>query len=168
MTSIILHLLDSAKYIEGVIKIFKTVPKSRSVIYVTTNKPYSVITSVFKKKGIKTDKIFFVDCISKHLKESGKEPSNCIFIESPQNLTAISIAITKLLAGLSGPKMLFFDSLSILLIYNDSKTISKFSNFLFNKMRSFDVDSVMIALESDEGKDVIRQIASFADEVKKW
>jgi len=100
------------------------------------------------------------------LKEKPKEVNNCVFINSPQNLTAISIAVNEAIKSMKGKRMLFFDSLSILMIYNDASTLGKFSNFLLNKMRASDVDTVMIALESDTSKDIVKQIGSIADEVK--
>ena len=55
---------------------------------------------------------------------------------------------------------------TIIVVKNDSNTIGKFSNFLLNKMRASDVDTIMLALESDADKNIIKQIESFSDEVK--
>lgn len=167
MAKIVLHIMDSSKYFQGVVSLLKKDVKGKSIVYVTTNKPYKFIVNTFRKKGVNPDKIFFIDCISKHIKENIEELANCVFIESPQNLTAISIAVNESLKNMKGKKVLFFDSLSVLLIYNDSNTVGKFSNFLLNKMRTLDVETIVLALESDAGKDVIKQIESFADEVKK-
>lgn len=89
-------------------------------------------------------------------------------MESPQSLTYIGIAINESVKRLSGEKVLLLDSLSTLLIYNDANAIAKFSNFLINTMRSLDVDTSILALESDINKDTIKQIESFADEVKRY
>jgi hypothetical protein len=92
---------------------------------------------------------------------------NCVFIESPQNLTSISIAISEAVKGLEGKKVLFLDSLSVMLIYNDANTLGKFSSFLLNKMRVSDVDAVVLALGSDMDSKLIKQIEAIVDEVRK-
>lgn len=165
--TIVLYTLKSEKYLEGLIKILKKEAKNKNVIFVTTNKPYDHLINVLKERGMKSNKIFFIDCISKHVGIK-KEPENCIFVESPQNLTAITIAITSSIKHLLGKKILLLDSLSALLIYNSAETIGEFSNFIINKLRSYGVDMVILALESDINKDIIKQIESFADEVKRW
>jgi len=165
MSKIILNVIKPEKYFEEVSKIIKK-QSSKNIIYITTNKPYSFIVNSFKKNKINTDKIFFIDCISKQIKEKTNDEGNCVFIQSPQDLTTISIAANEAIKKISGNKILFLDSLSVLLVYNDSNTIGKFSNFLLNKMRASDVDTIMLALESDADKNIIKQIESFSDEVK--
>ena len=168
MAKVILNIMDPNKYFDGIVKILKKNPSQKNVIYVTTNKPYATIVNSLKSKSIKTENILFIDCISKQIKQdTSKEADNCIYIGSPQNLTAISIAVNESIKSMKGKKMLLLDSLSILLIYNDANTIGKFSNFLLNKMRAADVDTVVLALESDANKDIIKQIESFVDEVQK-
>ena len=166
MVKVSLYVLDSGKYFEGVAKLVKAAER-KNIVYVTTNKPYNFVMNAFKKKGINTDKIFFIDCISSQAKEKATYAKNCVFINSPQNLTALSIAVSEAVKSIKGSKILFLDSLGVLLIYNDANTVGKFSNFLLSKMRMNDVDAVMLALESDAEKDVVKQIESVVDEVKK-
>lgn len=168
MAKIQLQIINPERYFEGIINVIKKEYKTKNIIYVTTNRPFNLIKNSLLGKGINTDKILFVDCISKYIKEKKKtENDNCILIGSPQNLTAISIAVDEATKIIKGKKILLLDSLSVLLIYNDANTISKFSNFLMNKMRASDVDTIVMALESDSDKDVIKQIESFADVVKR-
>jgi KaiC/GvpD/RAD55 family RecA-like ATPase len=166
MTKTSLYIIKPEKYIDGLIKILKATTKNISIIYITTNRPYRYLVKMFGEHKIPTDKIFFIDCISKNvgLEEKAK---NCVIVESPQNLTAIAIAINESVKYIVGKKILFLDSLSALLLYNNPETIGKFSNFLINKMRSYEIDTIMLVLESDVSKDIIQKIESFADEVKK-
>ena len=166
MVKTILYVLKPQNYFENVIDIFKSEIKEYSIIYVTMSKPYSHILNLFREAKIKTDKIFFIDCISAQvLKNVQKAPDNCIFVESPQNITAIGIAISESVAKLPGEKLLFVDSLSTLLMYNESKIVGKFSNFIINKMRTEEVNTSIFALESDTDKDTIKTIETFVDEV---
>ncbi len=168
MSEVVLYIIDAEKYFEGLVSILKNSNAKKEIIYVTTNKPYKNIMDILNKRKIKIKKVFFIDCISRHIGDKlGVEPDNCIFIEGPQNLTTLSIAINEAVKRLSGNKVLLLDSLSTLLLYNDARTIGQFTNFFINKMRAADVETIMLALESDVDKDVIKQIQSFSDKVKK-
>ncbi len=164
MASIELHLISATKYFEGIVDILKK-HKSENVIYVTTNKPFVVLLNTLKSKKVDTKKMFFVDCISKNIGEKSEDVDNCVFLETMQSLTAISIAIHEATEHMGGKKLLLIDSLSILLMYNDANTVAKFSNFVMNKMRGLDVNTVVIALESDAEKAVLKQIATYADTI---
>jgi len=168
MAKTILIIIPPEKYFRGVLSLLKREVKKENIIYVTINKPLSHLTNLFKRERINTDKIFFIDAISKHVGVKEEEPKNGLFLESPAQITELSIVINKATEHLPGKKTIFFDSLSTLLIYNDESSIGKFSNFIINKMRSKDISTIMIALESDMDKKVIKLITSFVDEVKKW
>lgn len=170
MTNAILYIINPENYFKKIIGILKKELKGETLIYVTTNKPYSNLKNLFKKGGVKGE-IFFVDCISKMVLGKSiteEEIEDCIFVESPQSLTSLSIAINESLKHISGKKTLLLDSLSTLLIYNDASTIGRFSNFLINKLNAFDVSVIVLTLESDIDKDIIRKIQSFVDEVKHF
>ncbi len=167
MKNVTLCLIEPEKYFSHIIKILKSQTEIKNMIYVTTNKPYSNLITIFKEHKIKYNKIFFIDCISGHVGIKA-ESENCIFLDSPQNLTAISIAINESLKNIPEPKVLLLDSLSTLLLYNSAETIGKFSNFLINKIRTYKIQMLLIALESDTNKDVIQKIESFTDEVKRY
>ncbi len=167
MSKTTLYVIDSGKFFDGVTKVLKKESKKRNIIYVTTNKPYKSLVNSLEDKKIKTDNIFFIDCISKEVGESGKDEDNCLYLDSPKSLTSMSIAINESIENIDGEKTLILDSLSTLLIYNDARTMGKFSNFLVNKMRSLEADAVILTLESDVDKDIIKKIQSFVDKVER-
>ncbi|MFH1056072.1 MAG: hypothetical protein V1744_08275 [Candidatus Altiarchaeota archaeon] len=168
MVRTVLYLINPERYFEGVVSIFKHEIGDRYAVYVTTNKPYNHIINLFKEEGIDTSRIFFIDCITREV-STGKipEPPNCLFVESLQDMTAIAIAINTGIEHLPGHKILLLDSLSTLLLYNDSKVVGQFSNFLLNKLRIQEMDGIMLALESDMDHTIIKTIESFMDEVRK-
>jgi len=83
-------------------------------------------------------------------------------------LTGLSIAITKAIENFPGEKMLFLDSLSTMLLYNNEEVIGKFSNFILNKMRLQNISTIMLTLYADADKKIIKTISNFVDEVKTW
>jgi KaiC/GvpD/RAD55 family RecA-like ATPase len=167
MPETVLYIIDPEKYFQGVLKILETL-KGKNIIYISANKPYSHMVSILKKHGIDTEKFFFIDCITSQLGLlANEEPSNCIFIKGPQNLTEISIAINECLDKMPGEKILLIDSISTLIFYNDPEVIGKFSHFFINRMQFSGITTVILALESDINKDVLRQVESLAEEVKR-
>ncbi|MCX6695843.1 MAG: hypothetical protein NTU61_06065 [Candidatus Altiarchaeota archaeon] len=167
----IVYIIDAEKYFEGVINILSKDVVGNDIIYVTTNKPYGHLIRTLEKNGVKTDRIFFVDCISKYVGEVQDNKDNCLFVDSPHSLTDMVIAVGVRLKSVEHKvekKILILDSLSTLLLYNDAKTVGQFSNFVINKMRQFNVDTIILALDTDMKTDIVRSIQSFADEIKKY
>ena len=166
MAKTVLYILKPETYFKDLMALLKR-NKDKQIIYVTTNKPYKYLVGMLKKTGFSPDKTFFVDCISKHIgEEPDPEPDNCIFVEGPDTLTSIGIAVNKSIEHLEGKRILLLDSLSVLLIYNDANTVAKFSNFVISKLRAADIEAAILALESDVDKDIVKQLESIVDEVR--
>jgi len=167
MPKTILQIAPSTQYFKkvcGTLK--KLLGAKKSLIYVTTNKPYTHIENLLKKENVTTKETFFIDCISKTVGSVPKEePKNCLFINGPQEITGLSLAISQATKSLPGDKIILFDSLSTLLIYNSEHTIGKFSNFIINKLRYQNISTILIVLDSDAEKRIIKTIESFVDEV---
>lgn len=167
MPKTLLYIIKPERYFEGVLKILAGL-KGKTVIYITANKPYAYLAEFLKEKGIDSSNFFFIDCVTYHiLNKTENEPPNCIFVKSPQNLTEISVAINECIEATSGEKVLLIDSLSTLLFYNDQDTIGKFSHFFISKMQLSGLGSIVLALESDMGKDIIQRIEALSEEVIK-
>lgn len=163
MASTILYLVNPENYLAGVLKIVLSL-KSKIVIYVTANRSYYYLSDFFKSKGFEVSNFFFIDCTGTAQERDAK---NCVFVNSPQNLTEISIAINELAEEVKGDKVLLLDSLSTLLIYNDAEVIGKFSHFFINKLHLSGISTIILALESDLNKDLIMKIESMSDEVNR-
>lgn len=139
---------------------------SLSGIYVTVNKPYTTITNLLNEKNIDPSRIFFIDAISKDRDTEIDEQDNVMFVESPQNLTDISIVLTEAVETMPDTeKFVFFDSMSILTIYNDNKTVTKFAHYLTGKMRKWNVAGVIISVEDEMNDELISHLTQFCDNV---
>ncbi|HLC51586.1 MAG TPA: hypothetical protein VJH90_04430 [archaeon] len=168
MADIILYSVSPEKYFACVVSILKSEGKGRRVIYVTTNKPYSQLVSMLKTHGISAESFFFIDCITKYT--GGRidpKATNCIFVENPQSLTVMNIATVEALKSIDGSKMVFFDSLSTLSLYNGQQTMGQFSHFIISKLRTLDVDAVFLSIESDIKEDEMKHVASLVDGVRE-
>ncbi len=136
-----------------------------SVVYVSITKPYDSITDILEEKGIDSEEIFFIDCMSKAQEENtATRAKNCVFID-PRNLTNISIAISEAIENLpeDEDKLVVFDTLSALRVYNEDKPLQQFSQFLTSKMRDWEVKSVILTLEEEMDDDVVARVSQFCD-----
>ena len=167
---VVLVLTNAEKYLSTTIEILKDliIEKKYPCIYVTINKPYGALLNTLKKHKINTGKIFFIDLISKMTKTAVDGAKDCLFIGSPESLTELSIAISESIKNVpENNKFIFLDSLSTLLIYNQTGTVTKFAHFLTGKMKAEGVETIIISLEKEMDEKLVSQISTFVDKVIK-
>jgi KaiC/GvpD/RAD55 family RecA-like ATPase len=163
---IVLTLIDPMRYQEavfGVVKYFAA--KSPQGVYVTLNKPFSALTKTFEKAGISSDSLFFVDGITNV--PAAEESADHACLGSGIDLSNLCIGISRVIGKFQEEKFLLLDSLSTLLIYNDSKAVSKFAHLLTEKMRRWNTAGSLLTVEMNAEKDVVSQLAPFCDKVVK-
>jgi KaiC/GvpD/RAD55 family RecA-like ATPase len=162
---IILLVTSAEKYLSTSMQVLKHYcDGKKSCIYVTVNKPYASLIKILNQHEINTERIFIIDGITP-TSAGNKEKENVIFIGNPRELTSISISTISAIKNLPKEKVLFFDSLSTLLIYNDSGSVTKFAHFLINKMKSLEISGVIISLEKEMDEKMRSQISQFVDKV---
>jgi len=135
--------------------------KKYNVVYVTVNKPFSTLIERFQREKIETSKIFIIDAVSPSTTTTG----NAIFIGSPKELTNISISTTSTIKKLKTAKILVFDSISTLLVYNKFETVKDFIHFISNKMKALKVTFVMTCIREMTDEKVIAELRAFVDEI---
>lgn len=164
---LLLFVINAEDYLEKNMVILNEVLKQEDTVgvYVTLNRPYQVLTKILEKNNIDTDKLFFIDCITKTI-EPENEEKKCLFLENPQNLTNITIAIEEIMSTIqSKNKSLFVDPLSTLLIYNRTETVSKFLHFLTGKIRVLNLNGVLLSTEKDLDPEFADQLEQFVDKI---
>jgi len=116
-------------------------------VYITLSRPYTTVEQIFKKQGIDTRMIIFIDAVTKTVKGQIKKTKQCLYIGSPEHLSDISLAMDQAVRSLpSKDKFVFFDSLSVLLMYNEIGTVARFIHFLASKMRVWKVKGIIVSL----------------------
>ena len=90
---------------------------------------------------------------------------NAVFIGSPKELTNISITTTSTLKKLKTAKVLIFDSISTLLVYNKFEVVKDFIIFITKEMKNLKVTFVMNVIKDKTDKNVLSQLSAFVDEV---
>jgi len=163
---IALVVADSDSYVEANMEILDYLVGDEGLpgIYVTINKPYNTIVDVLEEHGVDPGQLFFVDAISKETGGEIVDRDNVLFLDSPEDLTGLSIVVSGAVESMpEGSKFIFLDSLTTLTIYNKADTVSQFAHFLTGKMRNWNVSGVILSLEEEVDEDLIGQISQFCD-----
>ncbi len=133
-------------------------------VYITLNKPFATIKETLKNKGVDTRMIIFIDAITKTVKGEVKKTKNCLYIGSPENLSDISLAMDQAIRSLpSKEKFVFFDSLNLLLMYNEVDTVARFIHFVASKMRVWKVKGIIVSLTKEKNNELIEELMQFCD-----
>tara|TARA_Y100000310_G_C20659102_1_gene803644 strand:+ start:434 stop:967 length:534 start_codon:yes stop_codon:yes gene_type:complete len=156
-----LLLMPSTEYNKDIIEVVKQI-SNKKVCYITLNKTYDSLVEIFKKKGVNTNNLVFIDAISKTIKKI-TEVDNCFFVSSPGALTELSLVISKFLK--QGFDYLIFDSLTNLMIYEKKAPVAKFLSSLINKISATKTKAVFYALSVKEQDELIKECSMFVDRV---
>ncbi|MEM5871243.1 MAG: hypothetical protein QW051_00045 [Candidatus Aenigmatarchaeota archaeon] len=161
---IILILLPHEKYSEKINLISEVLMKEKNnVCYLTTNKPYKTILKTLEKIKIDTKNLIFIDCVTKSA--SGFEnDGKVICVTSPKALTEMSIALKKTIES-KKPEIVLFDSLSTLLIYEDSSVVTRFVHSTISLFRDTNIKGAFIALKEDMKSELVKDLSMFVDKV---
>ena len=164
-----MFVVNAKKYTEVNIELLKILINESKMfgIYVTINKPYVSIKKILEKNNIDTERIFFIDCITKTSGGNPEITENCLYIASPKNLTELGVALSQAMSAMKSKenKFLFLDSLSTLLIYNTAGTVAQFSHFLATKLRLFGLKGIFISIEKEMDEKMLLTLMKFCDEV---
>ncbi len=163
---VILFLINSGQYLDINTTILKSlVSDESSGIYVTLNRPYESLVEMLKESKINTERIFFIDCITK-IAGKGKEAKNVLYLDSPQNLTSLSLIIEEAGKALpSGSRFMVLDALTTLTVYNSTETVLKFLHFLTNKIRIMRLDGVLLSVNKELEPMIQEQVEQFVDKI---
>ena len=117
--------------------------------FVTASDTYDHIAKTFKELSERPN-IKFIDCISRAAGISEIQ-SNCTYVESPTMLEIVSLEIMNNFRGMDDQveKYVIIDSLSALMIYNDSEVIREFASLLMSRTRSKNIHIVTILVEEE-------------------
>lgn len=162
-------LLPGNNYLDLIQALFERMQSTNDEawVYVTVTKPYENLTKEFEELK-NCNNIKFIDCISRAAGIS-KAHKNCIFIESPTMLEKIGLEITNLFKEMDEyqKKYLVIDSLSNLIIYNDSEIITEFFYHILNRTRARDIHIISLAIEEEGLAQYLNRLIYLNDKILK-
>ncbi len=136
-------------------------------VFVTLNLPMSTIDNLLKKEKVDSHNLIFIDLVSVN-DDSDTYGQKHISVNSPSNLTELSIAISQALTGLGGKsKFLLFYTLSTLQLYNHSDVIARFISFIIKKLREWDVTGIFFDIATPKSIELANKTKIFYDKVIK-
>jgi hypothetical protein len=165
---IILALSPSKTYRENCILMIREIQKEgMRTIVICINQPASFLMDFYKKNGIDTSRIYFIDAITQYATGVVAEcPGNCKFVAKPNDLTAIGIAVTTILKKFETEKtVIFLDSVNAMLIHSSSVDLSRFIHFVISKLRIMNIAGILLAVEKGLDPVLLTQLTTFADEL---
>jgi len=134
--------------------------KDLPIIYISLNKPKRSIEYIFKKKGIDTKKIFFIDCVT------SENMGGDVLHIPPQRLDLLRVALNSFVNGIKGRKCLVVDALSTLLIYNDENKVAAFVKEITEYSSQNELDVTAFSPKT-KGEELLNKIFNFFDKVSK-
>lgn len=159
-----LATVKAETYQETNIKIIKSLAEGNIPgVYVSLSKPFETVKKMLDEAGIDTRLIIFIDAITQTVGDVLEKKENCLFIGTPENLSDISIAIDQAVTALPKEKFIFFDSLSVLLVYNEPSKVAKFIHLLAGRMHIWKVRGIIVSLRRKEDEELIKELFQFCD-----
>ncbi|MCK4521829.1 MAG: hypothetical protein KAU20_04600 [Nanoarchaeota archaeon] len=161
-----LATVSAKDYQKTNIEIIKELVEDENIpgVYVTLSKPFETIEKIFKQNKIDTKMVIFIDAVTKTTGGNIERKDNCLFVGSPEKLSDISLAMDQAVMSLpSKERFVFFDSLSVLLMYNEVGTVGRFIHFIASKMRVWKVKGIIISLQKEKNKELIEELMQFCD-----
>lgn len=133
---------------------------NKSGAYISLNRPYNNLIENLDQGKIDAKKLFIIDCVTKN----ELDVPNCYFLKTQQSLTNLSIAISTVLKT-QKPSFLVLDSLNTLALYNELDTAIKFAHFLITKLRTHEIDGIILAVNEEKNKRFITELSQICDKV---
>ena len=139
-------------------------------IYISVNKPYFSLTEIMQAQKIPTQNMYFIDCASGLMGKMPQELENTYILSGPTNLTELSITLSTVLSsdklkGKESHTILFLDSISTFLIYNDANVVARFLHTIAGRVRTHNIRGVFFSLHDDITKGAIASTVQFHDKV---
>lgn len=126
-------------------------------IYVSVNKSSTALREAFRRRGIETDAISFIDCMTVDIGESDK------MVVSPENLTELSMVVTRLANSIRHNGFVYFDTISTLYIFHPSNVVERFIHTLIPRLKAIPVGLVLVAIEEEVDSRALAVLTAFTD-----
>jgi KaiC/GvpD/RAD55 family RecA-like ATPase len=136
-------------------------------IYITLGKTCIELDKLYKKNGVETTKLYFIDAISKMYGESKENSKRFIYTTGPLDVDSITSSLRDLLASLGEEKKcVFLDSVTTVLLYNSLPRTVRFSQFLTQTLKKMGVTGIMVSIAKGQSTDrLVTELGKLCDEV---
>src|SRR3989338_8236901 len=144
------------------------VDKGFEGVYISFQRPFANVQSLFKQKRINTNKLFIVDVATAFAQEEHEKHERCIHISPDIDVDELVRAIyTSLDKIKSKKKFIFIDSLTTISLYKPLSEVLRFCEFLTRVVKNHKVEGITLIFNVAKDlaqKKFIRDIAMQIDE----
>lgn len=137
-------------------------------IYISFQRPFRNISSLFTEQGIDINKLLFIDVASSLSREMQEEDPRCVHISPDIDIDELVRAIYTSLPKLKSKKrFIFIDSLTTITLYKPLSETMRFSEFLIRtvKKEAQDVSLIFNVAKDLSQRKFIKDIALRVDEI---
>ena len=164
---VVLVIIPSVEYNDEILNVSLQLNNNfNKIAYISLNKLINPLKRSLQEKGVDIHKLYFIDGITKTAIAVPPEDINGIFLPAPNDLTKLSIALTKVMQSYD-PDVILFDSLSTLLIYEDPNIITQFVYSIINKVHAYGIKVVFTCLDGEKEKQLINNMSLIVDKIIK-
>lgn len=161
--------VDKSDYQAATISLLKTAAdQDIPVIYVGAKRPYVHLRKLLQDNHISEDFIYVVDTITKTVTDEGiVEADNVRYLESPQNLTNVSTAISIMAEKAHADNaLLLIDSLETMLTYNTERAVSTFLDDLNDRTKTLELDMALFKEEGSMDEQIGSSLYPIVDKIQ--
>jgi KaiC/GvpD/RAD55 family RecA-like ATPase len=136
-------------------------------VYITLGKTCTELTKIYKKAGVDTNNLYFIDAISQMYGESRENSKMCVYTAGPLDVDSITSSLRELLASLGeDKKCVFLDSVTTVLLYNSLPRTLRFSQFLTQALKKMSITGIMVSIAKGASTTkLIVELGQLCDEV---
>jgi len=158
---VISHIEKLQLVANNIIKFF--IKKKYVGVYICLNRPQKAVKALLAKEKIKTDKVFFIDCITSSIGKPDKA-EGVLHICSPSDLRSVSLAISEFVKSVKEKKYILIDTIATLLIYNKENVVFDFIKATVEFARKSKTP-LIVTTPYIKNRDIISRITPFFDKV---
>ncbi|MEI7961660.1 MAG: hypothetical protein WCI04_04975 [archaeon] len=127
------------------------------IILVSLSTPFEEIQKMIPQEA--KNKVFVIDCFSNRQITQ----NNVIFAGSPSELTNIQVGIETIEKQMPGEKVIIFDALNVMAVYNNPNELGRFFHLLTNKMMLKGNTTIILNSKDATEEEILSMIKSFCD-----
>jgi archaellum biogenesis ATPase FlaH len=169
-----LVFISKENYHESLMEMTKTLSQTYKICYVTLTEPFKSLVEELKKKNAKLSKVFFIDCISVlALQNMGKminvdsgtiREKGVVYVITPRALDLLMMEINAVITNLK-PDVIIFDSLTTLVLYNDSERVLQRIHNLTPSIKLAGSKMILTCAQEDKDQAFVKDLEMFVDNV---
>ncbi len=165
---IVLMTVDSQSYSDIIPGLFKRFVNKQKIpgVYIAVNKSYERLVGEPKLCKINFENVRIIDMTTKMTGSRMIRDRNVDYLESATDLMELALLLEKRLGKIKErQKFIILDSVSTLLVYNETPQVEKLIHTLIEKVNKFKAKGILVMVKSKEHTGVIQTISQFCDRV---